>query len=286
MSYLSHLIVLLVWVVTSPALAVELRWNPHEIEKVFYKAAAEIDITDKLGDLEPQRWIADPNEFDKILERLKRLPLKEEYMHYRSRQKSLDNGRIIRVQMVGVPIEFEGEAANERDAELRERVAVLTNAIMLQGDMDLFGDSANLTFYRSPKERNIMTQLFYLPRSDAAIGDHWRLPIRLLGLGPGFFAQETSSHNQITLAALRSSPAGTVAELRYLVSEKAAGYGERLAGSKLGRQPFDLNITLFGYGEFLVEQGHWLRLVTVIDYAGNGVTKLHKQQLFALELEK
>jgi len=113
MSFSPPLVVALLFLcaIPLPAPAVELRWNPDESEKVVYKTAAEIDITGKLGDLEPQRWIADPAEFNKTLEKLKRLPLKEGYMHYRSRLKKLHNGRSIRVRMVGVPIEFKGEAA-------------------------------------------------------------------------------------------------------------------------------------------------------------------------------
>jgi len=153
--------------------------------------------------------------------------------------------------------------------------------------MDLSGDSADLTFYRLPRERNIMTQLFYLPKNDVTAGDHWQLPVKLLELGPGFFAQETATHNRVTLTALRPSPAGAVAELHYFVSERASGYEERLASAQRGRQPFSMNITTFGYGEFLIEQGHWRRQVTVIDYAGSSYAKkVHKQHLFALELEK
>jgi hypothetical protein len=75
MRYYTTLIALLLW--TLPLQAVELRWNPDGIEKLVYKVASELDITDKLGELEPERWITEPAEFDKIIAKLKRLPLKE-----------------------------------------------------------------------------------------------------------------------------------------------------------------------------------------------------------------
>jgi hypothetical protein len=282
MSYYTTLLTLFLWAL--PLQAVELRWNPDGIERLVYKAAAEIDITDKLGKLEAERWISDPTEFNKIISRLKRLPLKDEYMHYRTHLKRLDNGRAIRVQMIGVPVVFKGEAADEREEEQRKLIDFLAGDIRLQGDMDLSGDSADLTFYRWFKERNIMTQFFYLPKDDVAVGDHWRLPIKLVELGPGSFVQEAANHNRVTLTALKPSPAGTVAEVRYLVNDRIEGYGERLTNTERGRPPFGINFTVFGYGEFLVDKGHWLRQVTVIDYAGSGYAKMHKQHLFALEL--
>jgi hypothetical protein len=67
--------------------------------------------------------------------------------------------------MIGVPVAFEGEVSDEREAELREIVNLNINIISLQGDMDLSGDNADLTFYRSIRERNTMTQFFYLPKT-------------------------------------------------------------------------------------------------------------------------
>jgi len=43
-----------------------------------------------------------------------------------------------------------------------------------------------------------------------------------------------------------------------------------------------INLTIFGYGKFLVEQSYWLRQVTVADYAGSGLAKIDKQNLFVL----
>jgi hypothetical protein len=221
---------------------------------------------------------------DGVIKQLKSMPLPEAYFHYRTRLKKIDNGRAIRVQMVGVPVKFQGTPMNDVELELRQRVEALTNAIMLQGDMDVYGNSADLTFYRLPKERNILTQFFYLPTGNVTVGDSWMLPVKFIELGPGIFIQHTSSHNQVTLTALKQTPRGTVAELQYLIIEKADGYVERIANSGKGRPPFALNIASVGYGEFLVEQGCWLRQAFVFSYAGTGEAKLHKQHLFALEL--
>lgn len=100
MSHLPLLIILLSCALPSPVLAVELRWNPDAIDKLVYKSAVEADITGRLGELEPGRWIADPDEFDRIIAKLKRLPLKDEYRHYRTYPKKPDNGRGIRVRML------------------------------------------------------------------------------------------------------------------------------------------------------------------------------------------
>jgi hypothetical protein len=284
MRTLAKLIAVFIWAL--PLHAVELRWNPDGIEKLIYRTAVEADITGELGKLEPERWISEPVELDKIIAKLKRLPLKEEYMHYRTHLERLDKGRAIRVRMIGVPVALEGDAVDERETELRERITAFTGAIMVQGDMDLSGDSAELTFYRVPGERATLTQFFYLPKGDVVIGDHWRQPITFIEQGPGFFVQEATNHNRVTLTALKPSPAGTVAELQYFVGERVEGYAERLANTQRSRSKYSLNVTLFGYGEFLVEKGHWLRQVTVIDYSGSGYAQVHKQHLFALELHE
>lgn len=200
MRYARPIVALLLWASSLSLQAVELRWNLAGIEKRSYHAAMEVDITGSFDKLEPERLISDSSEFDKVIARLKRLPLKNEYMHYRAYLKGLDSGRAIRVRMVGVPVEFAGEVVDEREAERRELVDLYTDIIRLQGDMDLTGDSSNLTFYRSPNERNLMTEYFYLPKEDVVVGDHWRLPVKFIELGPGFFragvgnAQSSDTH--------------------------------------------------------------------------------------------
>lgn len=55
MSYASPLAaaLLLIYAMPRPAPAVALRWNPNAVETVAYKVVAEIDVTDKSGDLDP-----------------------------------------------------------------------------------------------------------------------------------------------------------------------------------------------------------------------------------------
>jgi hypothetical protein len=286
MRSIPRLITLLIGLLPLSTLAVELRWNSGDIEKLTYKTALEADITGVLGELDSASWGSNPAEFDRVIERLKTLPLKDEYMHFRTQFKPLDGGRGIRVRMIGVPVTFDGAPADEQEAELREKISAFVGALYVKGDMDRQGRSRDLTFYRVPTERQTLTQFFYLPEGDLTVGDHWRLPVNFIVLGPGFFVQKALSHNRVTLTALRPSPAGRVAELRYLVSDRVEGYAERMPGAKDGQHPFSMSVAFFGFGEFLVEEGRWLRQVTVTDYGGSGVTELHMQRLFALELEE
>lgn len=285
MNSVGRLLVLLISGLGLSVHAAELRWNPHTLQSLNYKAAADIDITGELGALNPATWLDNPSKFQEIIYKLKTLPLPKAYLHYRLHLQPIREGKAFRARMAGVPVKFDGKPANARERELQQRIQALTSAIMLQGDMDLSGDSAELTFYRSPKERNILTSFFYLPKQPVEVGDHWPLPVNLIETGPGIFVQQSAVHNQVTLTALKHTPQGTVAELCYLVSEKVEGYIERVANTRKGRPPFALNFTLFGYGEYLVDQGHWLRQVWVIDYTGKGRASVHKQNLFALELD-
>jgi len=104
-----------------------------------------------------------------------------------------------------MPARFKGEPADEREAKLHDLADLFNGTIRLQGDMDLTGNSAELTFYRAPKERNIMTQFFYLPRGDVSVGDHWPLPVQPIELGAGFFVQEGTIHNRVTLTGVTLS---------------------------------------------------------------------------------
>jgi hypothetical protein len=264
-----------------------LRWNPNNLEKIAYKAAMEADVTDILKGIQADEMISEPFRLDRAISALKKIPLDDKYMHYRSRFQSRNNGESIRARLIGVPIKFEGEPADEKEAQMRELIKMYTHAIRLQGDMDLSGDSADLTFYRAPKERNIMTQFFYLPKDDVNVGDYWSLPVTFfIELGPGIYEQTGKKHNRVKLHSLTNSTNGLVAELHYLVSESVEGYAERVVGTSNDPVPFKLNITIYGYGEFLVEKGYWQRQVTVIDYTASGYTDAHKKHLFALALEE
>lgn len=287
MKLAAYAVLLTMMVATGPAQAVELVWHPEVLDKLEYAAAAEIDVSGLLGELNTEEWQTNQSAYLAAIDRLKQLPLPDMYLHHRAHFKALDNGKAIRVQLVGVPVTFNEEPKDEHEMDMRDRIDAFTNAIMLQGDMDLSGNSADLTFYRSFSERNIMTQFFYLPNGEISVGDHWQLPVQYIELGPGIFVQSSSRHNQVTLAELKQTPAGTVAVLHYLVSEQVDGYLERVANSDKGRPPFGLKMACFGYGEFLIEKGHWLRQVLILSYDGKGqASGLHKQHLFALQLKQ
>jgi len=269
-----------------PAHAVELRWKAKGIEKLDYETTADTDITGQLGNFTHIEWVNDTAKLEKLIDKLKDFPIPAPYMHYRMHLKSIRDHKAIRATMVGVQVKYKSKSEDEKIIALRQRIDALTNAIMMQGDFDLFGDSANLTFYRIPNERNILTTFFYLPKREVSVGEHWSLPVKLIELGPGIFVKHSAFYNRVTLTSLKDTPQGTVAQLQYIISENVDGYVERVANSRNGRPPFALSTSILGYGEFLVEQGHWLRQIWILAYHGTGKSKLNKQSLFAIELKR
>ena len=286
MKLIAYAALLSMMISSGTARAVELVWHSEDLGKLDYAAAAEVDVTGLLGELNTEEWQTNQSAYLAVIERLKQLPLPETYLHYRAHLNARDNGKAIRVKIVGVPVKFTEKPKDEQEMAVRDRIDAFANAIMLQGDMDMSGNSADLTFYRTPKERNILTQFFYLPTGNVSVGDHWELPVKYIELGPGIFVQSSSRHNQVTLAELKHTSEGTVAVLHYLISEQVDGYMERVVNSDKGRPPFGLKTVCFGYGEFLVEKGRWLRQVLILSYDGEGKAgQLHKQNLFALRLK-
>lgn len=278
---------LLAWVLmamSTPGASVELRWDVEKVAQREYKAAMEVDVTGELGGIGSANRKISREALSGIVQDMKRLSFPEAYYHYRTRFESIRNGDALRVRLVGVPVALEGEPSNRKELELSHRTSALTNAIMLQGDIDSSGDGTELTFYRNTKERNVLTQLFYLPKGEVAPGETWVLPVKLGEFGPGIFVEDSARQNQVTLAALRDTPQGRMAELHYLVEEDVNGFMERNINNADARATFGMKVTLFGYGEFLVERGYWLRQVLVISYTGKGAAKVNGMHLFALEL--
>lgn len=286
MNSIKSIVIVIVISFTSPLKAVELKWKIDQEQEKTFHAIGEWDITNQFNQIGLPQWPGHFSEFAAFSEQLKNIKIPKEYYHYKLDLHMHKDSQAIRAKMAGIPVKFNSDPKNDMELELRERVSALQNAIMLQGDFDTVGNSSELTFYRTQKERNILTMFFQLPAGDISIGDEWSLPINLIETGPGIFVEDSTFNNKVKLINLISTSDGTIAEIQYRIEENIKGYIQRMPDKNKERPEFSFTVSSIGYGEFLVEKGYWKRQTYIISYSSTGASNLNNKYLFALELRE
>ncbi len=265
--------------------AVELRWNPDTVRGIHYRTVLELPITDDVAVLDFNLLTNDPDLLAHEIDKIREMPINIEQLHVRATLTPNINNDVLRVEMVGIPMAFEGEPKNAEEQEFRHRVGAFAGTIQMHIDMDLSGNSHELSFYRSQRERNATTMLLYLPQKKVEVGDRWSIPVQLLTLGSGLIANNASQHNQAWLKNIKQTQLGSIAEVEFLLVEHAEGYAERISGDVEDRLPFSISFAYVGFGEFNIEKGYWQRIIGHFSALGTGSANIRKKLLYALVLE-
>ena len=164
---------------------------------------------------------------------------------------------------------YNNTAENQDEKFYREMVESRNGQVQLVGDFDQNGKV--LSFYLNQKQKNLMNLLFYLPNRTVKIGESWSIPVNLLEVGNGFFANDATKNNKVLFRRIKKTEAGNdVAELIYHISEKIEGNFE--IGAKDSLTPFGIHYSHVGYGEFNIDEKRWDKL-KILAYSSDSSQK-------------
>ena len=169
-------------------------------------------------------------------------------------------------------------ANEQQDEALREMMRKMAGKVQLRGQVDSSGEVTS--FYTPKRQKNLLAIFLQLPKRCVAVGDKWKIDVSMIEMDQNFIPSSATRNNEVELVALESSSNGTIAVLRYGVSEQVVG--DFLHPMNGNRVPTKLTMSFEGEGRFNIDQGRWQSLVTEMAMEGTGIMEVDSRQVMAM----
>ncbi len=229
-----------------------LRWNPDLVEEVVYNTLIHEPSPEQALGVHGFDIIDNPVLREQVKHQL--AAIKIPYTAVETTLKK--RGEHLRVLAINVDPKPATAFADGKVGVKPIKRWFRTGAIRLQADIDTKG--ALESFFYQRDLRNNYSFLFRLPDNPVKVGDHWQIPLHIIGMNSILPPHETYHINQVSLESMSRDEAGNlVATLFYVAAEHVDSpyYNPPLYDT----HPIIRRGSFIGLGEFYVEKGYWKR---------------------------